>query len=295
MAEGAPDVATALALGQRERQEDAILAQFAGGMEGGFAILSDGMGGHDDGDLASRLIVAEMFRALSIAERDGLGDHPNLRPLLRDAILAANQSLRHAVEAGDGQDGMGGTVIAAVFHQDRLSWISIGDSALYLYRDGVLQRLNEVHSLAPQIDMLVQKGEIDAETARRHPQRSCLTSALVGGAINKIDCPEQPLDLRPGDVVVMASDGLEVLTGARLGAMLGRHAHAPASTISQMIMSAVEAEDAPDQDNTSLIVIKPDLPETAAACSETATPGTRGSLADMCGAFMAQVTRGSAL
>ena len=70
---------------------------------------------------------------------------------------------------------MGATLIALIFHRDRLHWISVGDSPLWLWRDGTLTRLNEDHSLAPQIDWMVEQGQM-APSRPRHPDRNCLTS-----------------------------------------------------------------------------------------------------------------------
>lgn len=309
MPEALAEVATAVALGARDRQEDAVLVQFDQGADSGFAVLSDGMGGHDDGDLASRVIVSEVFRAMSLTGRTAPRDHLALRSRLRQAILSANRSLRDAVDAGAGQDGMGGTVIATVLRDAQLSWISIGDSALYLFRNGALTRLNEVHSLAPQIDLMLRRGEIDAETARSHPQRSCLTSALIGAAINRIDSPEEPLALEPGDIVLMASDGLETLREEVLVHLLELHRDAPGPVIAHALLQAVESCAAPEQDNTALIVLKPRIavptPENATdpdeETDETALVPQRrsaprfGGLSALCHAIIAQFSRGTAL
>ncbi len=257
MTEPVADVATAVAIGRRHRQEDAVLANFSCGEESGFAVLSDGMGGHDDGDLASRIIVSEVFGAFNVSGRHGPSDPADLRDRLRNAVLTANQSLRNEVEAGSGQEGMGGTVITAVVQDAALSWISIGDSGLFLFRRGGLTRLNEIHSLAPQIDLMVDQGVIDAETARTHPQRSCLTSALVGGGISKIDCPGKPLALEAGDIVLMASDGLEVLEPDEVRDILNQHRSRSSREIASALMQAVASAHAPEQDNISVIVIKP--------------------------------------
>ncbi|MFW2543889.1 PP2C family protein-serine/threonine phosphatase [Primorskyibacter sp. 2E107] len=302
MTEPIADVATAIALGQRQRQEDAVIANFANGADSGFAVLSDGMGGHDDGDLAARIIVSEVFGAFNIASRTASKDQATLRERLRQAILIANQSLRDQVDAGVGQEGMGGTVITAFIRDDTMSWISIGDSALYLFREDQLQRLNEVHSLAPQIDLLLEQGAIDEETARNHPQRSCLTSALVGAAINLIDCPADPLPLLPGDIIVMASDGLEVLREHRIREILSHHRHASSQQIARALMEAVAEADSPEQDNTSVIVIKPafaDMEHTATRSGAVADPRfldpVRGSLFDLRQNITAMLTGRSAL
>ncbi|MDU8913555.1 PP2C family protein-serine/threonine phosphatase [Aestuariicoccus sp. MJ-SS9] len=275
------DVATAVALGRRDRQEDAVAAQFTEGADTGFAILSDGMGGHDDGDLAARIIVSEVFGAISLSDCDGPPEPSGLRDRLRRAVESANCALRDGVVAGLGQEGMGGTVVTAIVQDDALSWISVGDSALYLYRDGQLRRLNEIHSLAPQIDLMAARGEIDAETARDHPQRSCLTSALVGAGINRVDCPEAPLELRIGDIVLLASDGLEVLDEEQIRESVQRHHAAPSKVIARALLRAVEELDAQDQDNVSVIVIKPHVAQAAFPNAATGRLSASGFLPDL--------------
>ncbi|WP_227446535.1 protein phosphatase 2C domain-containing protein [Cognatishimia sp. F0-27] len=285
MAEPLADVATAVALGRRDRQEDAVVADFADGAETGLAVLSDGMGGHDDGDLASRIIVSEVFGALCVSGRPDAALRGDVSARLHDAVQAANRSLHHQVASGTGQPGMGGTLITTVIEKSSLRWISIGDSGLYLFRDGTLTRLNEIHSLAPQIDKLVQQGAIDAETARTHPQRACLTSALVGSAIARIDCPADPVPLCGGDIVLMASDGLDVLEDRDIAAILDRGQARPSQHIARALIDAVAARDAPDQDNVSIVVIKPalDAPAPITDMSHHARHAPRTSLAGRIG------------
>ncbi len=260
------DVATAAAIGSRSRQEDAVLAQFIDGADTGFAVLSDGMGGHDDGDLAARVIVSEIFGSICLSDRTGCAGPRQLRDRLQRAVLLANQGLRDQIKAGSGNEGMGGTVITTVLRDGALSWISIGDSGLYLFRRNRLTRLNEIHSLAPQIDLMLRHGEIDAETARHHPQRNCLTSALIGAAINRIDCPAEPIELKQDDIILMASDGLEVLEAPQIRDILRRHRKASSQRIGQALLQAVAERNAPDQDNVSIVVIKPQL--TGADCTD---------------------------
>lgn len=257
MTETLADAATAIALGQRDRQEDAVIADFARGAELGLAVLSDGMGGHDDGNLASRAIVAELFGALSLqsAWLDDLRADAPAR--LRHALLGANQRLRDHIDAGLGHQGMGGTAIATLIMDGTLRWISVGDSPLYLYRDGQLRRLNADHSIGAQIDLMVREGAMDAETGRCHPQRNCLTSALTGNAISLIDCPAEALRLHAGDIVVLASDGLQILEDRQIAQILSRTARGSSDRIAQALISGVTRKASPDQDNVSLVVIKP--------------------------------------
>lgn len=259
MAEPIADVATAVALGRRGRQEDAVVADFADGAESGFAVLSDGMGGHDDGDLASRIIVAEVFGALSLSNRDCDPMVNDIPERLREAVALANLGLRNEIEAGAGRTGMGGTVVATLVKEDRLHWISVGDSTLYLYRGGRLHQLNEVHTLASQIDLMVEKGMMDAEAGWHHPQRDYLTSAVVGSEISLVDCPRDPIRLRRGDIVLMASDGLHALGDWKKQAILRKHRHKPAQRIARALIEAVADVTDPEQDNVSVAVIKPAL------------------------------------
>ncbi len=258
------DAATAIALGRRQRQEDAVVTDFSQGAEMGLAVLSDGMGGHSAGDLASRIIVAEIFGELFYcsAEIDQLRTHPT--SILQSAVSSANHSLRAHAEARSGRNGMGGTLVATVFMDDGLRWVSVGDSPLYLFRDGELHRLNEDHSMAPQIDHMAREGIIDAELARNHPQRGCLTSALTGGNIDKVDCPDDALALKEDDIVVIASDGLQVLPDHEIQRIVGANRHRASQVVTGALMEAVRAADAPHQDNVSVAVIKLDAYAAAA-------------------------------
>jgi serine/threonine protein phosphatase PrpC len=159
------------------------------GAEFGFAVVSDGMGGHAAGDLASRIIVAEVFAELTLRGRAALADPEDLAELLQASVETANASLQAQIEAYPDQLGMGGTVVATSLVDGGLQWVSVGDSLLYLLRDGMLKRLNDDHSMGPQIDLMAKNGMIDAEAARTHPQRNCLTSALTGKDIPELDCP----------------------------------------------------------------------------------------------------------
>ena len=250
------DTASALSQGRRERQEDALVTGFPQGGDVGIAVLSDGMGGHAAGDLASRLIVTEVFGELMLhsAEADRFRDATPA--ILSHAVQGANEALRAHAEARPDCDGMGGTVIAAVVQGGGLHWASVGDSPLYLFRDGALVRLNEDHSMAAQIDLMVSEGLMDAETGRLHPQRHCLSAVLMGEEVERLDCPAEPLALFPGDVVVMASDGLQFLDDASISAILARHAGQTSDAIAAALLEGVDALDDPDQDNVSLVVIK---------------------------------------
>ena len=134
------DVATAISVGQRDHQEDAIVADFPIGSEIGFAVLSDGMGGHAAGDVASKIIVTEVFSELKLQSGNPEQFRKDIRSILVDAATAANQCLNGHVRTNPQATGMGATLVAPILMGNQLSWISVGDSPLYLFRDGELRR-----------------------------------------------------------------------------------------------------------------------------------------------------------
>lgn len=250
------DNTTGICLGKREHQEDALASDFP--MDGriSFAVLADGMGGHAAGEVASTIVVTEVFSELKFQSVSADEFKEGISRILRDAALGANACVKAHASANPETGGMGATLLAPVFIDDHLFWISVGDSPLYLIRNGEIRQLNEDHSLAPQIDFMVKAGMIDAETGRNHPDRNCLTSVLVGDAIDKIDCPDKPLDLLPDDIVIAASDGLQFLDDEEILEIATRRGNLTSAEIVRDLLSAVIALEDPYQDNTSLCVTR---------------------------------------
>ncbi len=259
------DVATALSQGQRDSQEDAVIADFPLDGEVGFAVLADGMGGHAAGDVASKIVVTEVFSELKLQCGETEHFEANLPTILSQAAATANECVRIHTEHHPGSHGMGATLVAPVLVGEKLYWISIGDSPLFLFREGELLQLNEDHSLAGQIDLLVQKGLMDRETAENHPDRHCLTSVLIGDQIARIDCPKKPLTLKSGDIVIVASDGLQFLENSEIEGLIQEGASQSSADVARSLIGALEALGDPHQDNVSLCVIKADEGQTQEA------------------------------
>ncbi len=250
------DTATALSQGRRDRQEDAVVADFQTGTGQGFAVLSDGMGGHAGGDVASKIVVTEVFAELKLRSGDTQALETGMTPILVEAAKGANACLAQYAEGDPTRKGMGATLLAPVILGRKLYWVSVGDSPLFLLREGRLRRLNADHSMAAHLDQLVAAGKINSETARRHPDRACVTSVLAGRAIAEIDCPAQPLTLRPRDIVVAASDGLMSMEIKALERCLCTHADSPAAQIAQHLLAEVAALGQAEQDNLAFCVIR---------------------------------------
>ena len=250
------DVASGISQGARDYQEDAITADFPVGAEAGFVVLADGMGGHAAGDVASKIVLTEVYSELKFHFANVASFEARAPEILRGVADLANETLRNHSRTHPETSGMGATLVVPALVENRLWWISIGDSPLYLFRNGKLVQLNEDHSMAPQIDLMVQAGLLDAESGATHPDRNCLVSVLMGATVAKIDCPSKPVELKAGDIVVCSSDGLQYLTNTQIEKVLARYRKSRSTQIAERLLEELVRLDDPDQDNISFTVIK---------------------------------------
>lgn len=250
------DVASGLSQGARDYQEDAIVTDFPFGMDSGIAVLADGMGGHEAGDVASKIVVTEVYSELKFSSANFAEDETNIPQYLAQATSGANATIRDYVKENPDAYSMGATLCSVILMENRLFWMSVGDSPLYVLRDGALIQLNEDHSMAPQIDFMVKQGVLTEEAGRDHPDRHCLTSVIIGGRIPKVDCPLKPFELRMGDIVVLSSDGLQYLGEDKIQKVLHKYRRRKSAEIAGHLLEAVAALNHPDQDNLSFSVIK---------------------------------------
>jgi serine/threonine protein phosphatase PrpC len=167
--------------------------------KGRLAVVADGMGGYEGGQEASRLAVETLVEVY----RDFGGDDP--QAALVEALQTAHEQIREYSFAHPELRGMGTTCTAAAIVQDALYYVHVGDTRLYLIRDGQITRVTRDHSY---VGRLVESGMISAEEAENHPQRNILTAALGTNPDLIMDSPGQPEPLRPEDVLLICSDGL---------------------------------------------------------------------------------------
>jgi protein phosphatase len=167
--------------------------------KGRLAVVADGMGGYEGGQEASRLAVETLMEVY----RDFGGDDP--QAALVEALQTAHEQIREYSFDHPELRGMGTTCTAAAIVQDALYYVHVGDTRLYLIRDGQITRVTRDHSY---VGRLVESGMISREEAETHPQRNILTAALGTNPDLIMDSPGQPKPLRPEDVLLICSDGL---------------------------------------------------------------------------------------
>ena len=186
----------------RKRNEDSLRVH----REAGLVIVADGMGGHPGGDMASRVAVEAVERAV-VEEAAGL----------TEAILFAHRAV---IDCGRnaGTPGLGTTCVAARLRPDVLEFAWVGDSRIYcLHADG-LERLSRDHSY---VQSLVDAGVLSAEAAERHPERNVLTQCLGGFGDETPDVGHRTVPAAPGDRVLLCTDGLTgELDDARIESVL---------------------------------------------------------------------------
>jgi protein phosphatase len=167
---------------------------------GRLAIVADGMGGHEGGQIASRLAVETFTKTYA-----GAADSDPAKRLLT-ALKEAHRRIQQRAKKNPHLSSMGTTCTALALIDTCLYFVHVGDSRLYLLREGKLRILSRDHTLVAQ---LLEKGLIQPEQAQDHPQKHVLTSALgVPDDEMEIDAPSEPLPLHKNDVLMICTDGL---------------------------------------------------------------------------------------
>ena len=236
--------------GNRESQQDrALCLAWENGSH--LMVLADGIGGCAGGEIASHTVV-DHFRSAFV-------NSPDLMPRdrLLTALQEANLALYDRAEEEPSLAGMGTTLVAAAALGDALFWVSVGDSPMWLFRDRAVLRLNENHSVGGALDRRVQVGEISRAEAASALSRGDLLEAVTGYDIRLVDAPKEPLNLRGGDTVVLASDGVETCSEDELVGIVSAAWPSPSHLV-EAILEAVEGHERASQDNATVIVYRPD-------------------------------------
>src|SRR5215813_11051193 len=180
--------------GYWESDDDAVFARL-----GRLAIVADGMGGHEGGQVASHIAVD----AIQESYANTAATDPQLA--LVTALTEAHRRIQQRAREDANLQGMGTTCTAFAIVGSKLHYAHVGDSRLYLMRNGSLRVLSRDHSLVAR---LIETGLIREEDAESHPQKHVLTAALGVSDGIEPDAPAQPLSLQNSDVVLICTDGL---------------------------------------------------------------------------------------
>jgi PPM family protein phosphatase len=236
-------------VGDRSGQEDYSLFRLLKNGSELLIVLADGMGGHTSGEVASKNTVTVFDATFNSYPSESVPTK------LGAALQQANSDLSRLITENQSLDGMGCTLVGTHIGSEGLRWISVGDSLLYLYRDGALTHLNADHSMAPIIEESYRSGKISKEEALNHPNKNALRSAVMGSEIPLIDSPELPLAIYQGDILIVASDGLLTLSADQITNTLGKYKNQTANEIALALVNGVVSKKRPRQDNTTVQVM----------------------------------------
>jgi protein phosphatase len=190
----------------RSHNEDSVAADVANGL----FVLADGMGGYNAGEVASGMattvIITEMQQALGRAQPHDVDQktHKQLAArMVHEQVLKANTSIYQAAQSQPQYAGMGTTLVTCLFYDNRVLVAHLGDSRLYLSREGQFRQVTRDHSLLQE---QIDSGLISPEQAKHAQHKNLVTRAL--GIDPSVEPEIREYSVRPGDIYLLCSDGL---------------------------------------------------------------------------------------
>jgi protein phosphatase len=219
----------------------------------GLLVVADGMGGHNAGEVASRMAVDAIVDYFASRQRSWpFGFDPSLSPeanQLRTAILLANLQILEAAVATERYAGMGTTVVAARAVDDRLIVAHVGDSRLYLMTGDALLPLTSDDSWLAT--MIANDPAADREALLHHPMRNALTNVVGARKGTDVHVIERPL--AAGDMLLLTTDGVHGVVEEDRLAQLMRKGSGPRAIAEQVVAAALAQG---TRDNCTVIVAR---------------------------------------
>jgi protein phosphatase len=245
------EIATATDVGRlRDHNEDRVGVD----VDLGIAVLADGMGGYNAGEVASGIAVSMLMVDLRGAidkgapDRNGAGEPPVVA-LLRDSIDRANLTILGAAQGQSQYAGMGTTLVTALFRDNRVAVAHIGDSRLYRLRGDILEQITRDHSLLQE---QIDNGIITREQAQFSQNKNLVTRAL--GIDPSVVAEIHVYEALPGDIYLFCSDGLSDMVADEC-------IHLAVSSLRDKLQLAADhlvrmANDRGGRDNISVILVR---------------------------------------
>lgn len=241
-------------IGARQEQQDAfgfsdfddaaLVRRF-----GTYAVLADGMGGLAMGRETSNLAVRAMLAELAAV--------PNGEPIpeaLQRSVHRTNAAVYQLAIENGMEWNIGTTLLTAVIREGGLYWVSVGDSRIYLYRAGSLSQLTTDHVYARKLIEKVKQGAMSRAEAEQHPERHTLTSYLGIAEVQEIDQNMRAYPLRPGDCIMLCSDGLYGSVGEGEMIQCLEHGEDP-QRAAELLVQAALSKGRTNQDNVTVAIL----------------------------------------
>jgi PPM family protein phosphatase len=227
--------------------------------EGELVLVLDGMGGHKAGEVASQVAmetISAFYKHHSRDQDSGASMIENYDPtftyqtnLLRQAVVNANKMVLEESRRRDDHLGMGSTVAGVALHGYTISVMNVGDSRLYLLRDGSIEQISRDHTLAQ--DQL-ERGILTVEEARESQLRHVLSSVI--GVDDRVRMHLDELPIFPGDVFLLCTDGLNAVMEDQ-EILVWLRQDSPGPEILTRLIDEVNARGGPDNITLALIAV----------------------------------------
>lgn len=194
------ETAFASSIGRIRKSNQDFVKVFKNKSDTTLAIVCDGMGGHQGGDVASTMAVSHLGHNF---ESTDFIDTNSAHKWIEVQLKSENETILKTADRFPDLNGMGTTIVLAFAFKDTALIAHLGDSRAYIYADGHFTQLTEDHSL---VNELVKMGQITKEQAKHHPQKNIITQAL--GVSSTIDPEFRNVALNENDIILLCTDGL---------------------------------------------------------------------------------------
>lgn len=249
-------VGAATSIGSRSYQEDSLIVtkdfiEHQGKENLAIAVLSDGMGGLKNGDLASNLCTKTIFNDFYALE-----EIANYNKFLLREVNKVDDLVCNLVDENNNPLKCGCTLVAAIIDEDKLHFASVGDSRIYIIRNREVHQITQDHNYLMMLMKDVRDGLITEEEARSNPSKGALVSFIGMGGVKHVCSNTNPIKLCPGDYILLCSDGLyRCLSNKAIVEILEGCGDDMLIAANRLVYGALSVN-VKSHDNTSVIIIK---------------------------------------
>ncbi|HYH05268.1 MAG TPA: protein phosphatase 2C domain-containing protein [Bacillota bacterium] len=239
---GGIQIGSSQILGSRDEQEDSYATVV--NSNGVLAVLADGMGGYSSGKQASGLVVQTFVDEFETKEIDSIEN------FFHNTSLLCNKKILSVTK----EEKIGSTLAAVRVDKGYLNWISIGDSAIILFREGELSNLNKKHIFQSMLEEQYQSGKISKREVLNNPKKKRLTSYIGYEGLREIEVNKRAFKLLPGDRVILCSDGVyNSMTEVEIEEILAMNLKPEKAA--EKITRDIAAKNHHHQDNATIIIL----------------------------------------
>lgn len=242
-------------MGNRQYQQDSVFVSESKTLAANkkirvLEVVCDGMGGMADGGRAARTGTIMMKEDFMKIEKEQDVDIPSF---LENEVRKIDQVIAQFPQ--ENGHGSGSTIVAVIAEDNYLYWVSVGDSRIYVLRGDEMRQKTRDHNYLLRLSEMVANGEMSLEEAKRQPQKEALISFLGIGGLELIDISPTPVELIPGDIVLLCSDGV---TKTLEDDWIKKIMRSPTSSMEEKAETLVRAavrRNTRSQDNTSVAIL----------------------------------------